>query len=53
MYPGMQLYWIVVPTKSLGSDRVRVECSTCPGSVQYITIEGKGGKRDKTEKDDI
>lgn len=45
MYPGMQLYWIVVPTKSLGSDRVRVECSTCPGSVQYITIEGKGGKK--------
>ncbi len=45
----MQLYWIVVPTKSLGSDSVRVECSTCPGSVQYITNEGNQKRRHSWE----
>lgn len=30
---------MVVPTKSLGSDRDLVECSTCPGSEQYMTDE--------------
>lgn len=37
MKPGLQLYWMVVPTKSLGSDRDLVECSTWPGSEQYMT----------------
>lgn len=30
---------MVVPTSSTGSEMRRVECSTSPGSVQYITAE--------------
>lgn len=36
------MYWMVVPTSSTGSEMRRVECSTSPGSVQYITGEKRG-----------